>query len=178
MENSLNFGEIKYTDLSKKKDEAQWSPGGVKYFSALQALHFTQNGEIKGAYDLGSGVVTNVGVIYMSQAMTGASSAINNFNYHDSGTSTDAAAVTDTSVTLSSGIPGRATGSQTCPTTGQYRTVATQTYTSGGVPISEWGLFSQVTGGTLWDRKTFGTITVANGDSIQFTYSLTIVAGG
>jgi hypothetical protein len=55
--------------------------------------------------------------------------------------------------------------------------VATFNFTST-LAITEWGLFSASTSGTLWDRRTFSAINVANGDSIQFTYTLTVPAGG
>ena len=42
--------------------------------------------------------------------------------------------------------------------------------------ITAWGLLSQAAtgGGTLFDRQVFSAINVASGDSIQFTYDLTI----
>ena len=42
--------------------------------------------------------------------------------------------------------------------------------------IVEHGIFSQAAtgGGTLLDRSVFSAINVASGDSIQFTYDLTL----
>ena len=42
--------------------------------------------------------------------------------------------------------------------------------------ITEWGLFSQAAtgGGVLWSRIVFAALNVASGDSIQFTYDLTV----
>jgi hypothetical protein len=51
-------------------------------------------------------------------------------------------------------------------------------YTSS-LAITEWGLFNQsAQGGTMWDHRVFSAINVNSGDSIQFTYTLTINAGG
>jgi hypothetical protein len=96
-----------------------------------------------------------------------------------------------------SGGTTRIAGTQTQPgTVNIYKTVATLSFT-GSIAVSEWGLFSAVGGGTLWDRRWFNTagapavtqiasgtalvaapINVINGDSIQFSYSLTCNAGG
>src|SRR5581483_3821899 len=42
--------------------------------------------------------------------------------------------------------------------------------------VTEWGLFSQAAtgGGTMFSRIVFSAINVSNGDSIQFTYDLTV----
>jgi hypothetical protein len=96
-----------------------------------------------------------------------------------------------------SGGTTRIAGTQTQPgTVNIYKSVATLSYT-GSIAVSEWGLFSAVGGGTLWDRRWFNTagapavtqmasgvalaaapINVINGDSIAFTYNLTCNAGG
>jgi hypothetical protein len=98
----------------------------------------------------------------------------------------------DTALVTASGL-ARVSGTQSNPTANQYKSVATVTYTSS-LAIVEWGLFSASSSGTLWDRRWFNTagapatqaaaaltaapINVNNGDSIQFTYTLTINAGG
>jgi hypothetical protein len=96
-----------------------------------------------------------------------------------------------------SGGTTRIAGVQTTPgTVNIYKSVATLTYT-GSIAVVEWGLFSAVGAGTLWDRRWLNTvgapavsqsgsgvsllaapINVINGDSIQFSYSLTCNAGG
>ena len=103
---------------------------------------------------------------------------ISSMNFHDSGTGAVAATSTDSALGTQAGPASRATGAQTNPATNQYRSVGTIAY-SGGLAITEWGLFNQAAqGGTMWDRRVFSAINVANGDSIQFTYTLTINAGG
>jgi|SRR6516162_6231336 hypothetical protein len=103
---------------------------------------------------------------------------ISSMNFHDSGTGTVAATSTDAGLGTQAGPTTRATGTQSNPVTNQYRSIGTITY-AGALSITEWGLFNQAAqGGTLWDRRVFGVITVASGDSIQFTYTLTVNAGG
>lgn len=99
----------------------------------------------------------------------------------------------DTTLVTDSGV-ARVAGTQTTPgSVNIYKSIATQSYTSS-LAILEWGLFSAVSAGTLWDRRWFNTvgapattaiaalvtapINVLNGDSIQFSYSLTCNAGG
>ncbi len=107
-----------------------------------------------------------------------ASPRISAMNFHDSGTGTVAATSTDSGLQTQAGPGTRATGVQSQPgTVNIYRSVGTIAYTTG-LAITEWGLFSASTSGTMWDRRVFGAINVVNGDSIQFTYSLTCNAGG
>lgn len=69
----------------------------------------------------------------------------------------------------------RAQGSLGEASASVFRTVGTLTFDGSGA-ITEWGLFSQQAhgGGTLWSRIVFSAINVANLDSIQFTYDLTV----
>src|SRR3990172_2651593 len=124
------------------------------------------------------GIVTTAGVNYMASdfASGGVTPTISGFKFHDSGTGTVAAAVTDTALGAAAG-PARVTGTPSNPTANQYRSVATVAYTAT-LAITEWGLFSASTVGTLWDRRVFAAINVVNGDSIQFTYTLTCNNGG
>jgi len=124
------------------------------------------------------GLVTTAGVNYMASdfASGGASPTISGFKYHDSGTGTTAAATGDTALQTATGN-ARVSGTASNPSSNIYQSVATLPYT-GTAAITEWGLFSASTSGTLWDHRVFSAINVANGDSIQFTYKLTISAGG
>ena len=73
----------------------------------------------------------------------------------------------------------RATGTRSQPAANQYRSVGTLTFDNTAA-VTEHGLFSQAAtgGGTLWDRSVFSAINVVSGDSIQFTYTVTVSAGG
>ncbi len=126
------------------------------------------------------GIVTTAGVNYMASdfASGGVTPTISGFKFHASGVGTTAAAVTDTAIqTDPTPAPARVSGTASNPTANQYRSVATVAYT-GTNAITEWGLFSASTAGTLWDRRVFAAINVVSGDSIQFTYTLTVNNGG
>jgi Ubiquitin-activating enzyme E1 FCCH domain len=98
----------------------------------------------------------------------------------------------DTGLTTAAGT-SRVAGTQSNPSANIYQTVATISFTSS-LTISEWGLFSASSSGTLWDRRWFNTsgapattatgaltgstIGVNSGDSIAFTYQLTVNQGG
>lgn len=119
-------------------------------------------------------VVTTAGVNYMADVMQGTATA-QNMRYHGSGTGAAAEAVGDT--TLGVEVESRATGSLTEGASANiFRTVGTVAYT-GTRAITEHGIFSASSGGTLLDRSVFSAINVVSGDSIQFTYDLTFPAG-
>ena len=123
------------------------------------------------------GLVTTAGVNYLAaDFISGGSNHIAAFVYQDCGTGATAAAIGDTALQTPAGT-ARVSGTQSTPTSGQYRNVATISFTSS-LAITEFGLFSASTSGTLWDRRVFAAINVASGDSIQFTYTLTVNAGG
>lgn len=123
------------------------------------------------------GLVTNAGVQYEVNAFAGGPQ-VSAINYHDSGTGTTPAAVTDTALEDPAG-PARVLGTQSTPgpSTNVYQTVATISYGAAG-PITEWGLFSAPTGGTLWDHRIFDAINVISGNTIEFTYSCVFPSGG
>jgi len=119
--------------------------------------------------------------------------SVGNGSYGGSPTAQRINGAADTALVTDSGV-SRVAGTQTWPSSvNQYRSVATMSFTSS-LAIVEWGLFSASSSSTLWDRRWFNTagapvttasaaltagpINVNNGDSIQFTYTLTINAGG
>lgn len=150
---------------------------GMMFDTRLIARHI-RNGKVLKEYDLGSGVVTTAGVNFLAGYFNNATNNASTFKYHDSGTGTTAAAIGDVDLQTAAGPTTRATGSQ-ANSTNTYTTVGTISYT-GTLAITEWGLFTDATRGsdTMWDRRVFSAINVVNGDSIQFTYVLTITAGG
>lgn len=120
-------------------------------------------------------VVTDAGVAALANAFLNTFEP-EIFNYHATGTGTTGELASQTALTTETGT--RVAGTQSSPAGGQYRTVATVSYGSS-LAIAEHGIFSQLAaGGTLWDRSQFAAINVVNGDSIQFTYTLTIASGG
>lgn len=161
-----------------RKNDSETFPGGLEFHSNLKALLTHADGSVE-EFDFGSGLVTTAGVAFLANdfaAVSTGTNEITNFNYHASGTGATAAAIGDTVMQTDSGV-ARVAGTQTSPAGGQARTVATMAYVST-LAITEWGLFSASTSGTLWDRKVFTAINVVNGDSIQFTYTLTVNSGG
>lgn len=121
-------------------------------------------------------VVTTAFCAYMVDQMQTETSTWGDFKYHDSGVGTTDPAVGDTGIETTDG-ESRATGTQTEGTSVQYRSVATISYTTTKA-ITEHGLFNDASAGTLLDRSEFAAINVVNGDAIQFSYTLDVVAGG
>lgn len=100
-----------------------------------------------------------------------------NFKYHDAGTDNTAEARTQTALGTAWG-GSRATGTQVeggSTPTFTYQSVGTIAFTSSHT-IVEHGLFNASTSGTMMDRSVFAAIGVSNGDSIQFTYTLSITS--
>lgn len=134
------------------------------------------NGEIVDMGLIGMKVVTTVGVNFIADAFQNLEE-VETFNYHDSGTGATAEAVGDTAL-VTKVETGRTTGTQGEGASANiYQTVGTISYTATR-SIVEHGIFSATpSGGTLLDRTVFASIGVDNGDSIQFTYELTLPAG-
>lgn len=134
---------------------------------------------------VGRKVVTTAGVNYIAQVYTG-SGSLANFKYHGIGTGTTAEATGDTALvteltTEYNPNSTRATGTTTAPGSSNIlETVGTNTLDSGTPAITEHGVFSASSTGTLLDRTKFAAINLvgANGDSLQSTYDLTLSAGG
>jgi len=131
---------------------------------------------------LSTRVVTTVFANLLVDALQGISGAtINTFKYHDSGTGVTAEAEGDTALETPCG-EARDTGTQTEGATANiYKSVAPHTYTtSGGFTITEHGIFSAASGGTLLDRSVFESagIPVTPTSEVEWTYQLSVVAGG
>ena len=154
-------------------------PGSMFFNTHLRAdVLDTATGAILRTFDLGSGVVTTAGVNLLAQDWNAAANnqTLKLAKFHDSGTGVAAAVIGDTALGTPTG-GARVSGTQSNPASGQYRTVATISYGSS-FAVTEWGLFTASSGVTLWDRRTFTSIPGDTSTSIQFTYTLTINAGG
>lgn len=149
--------------------------------SELRAvLHIARLGQAVDLGVLGRRVVTNAGVGFLVDDWQDSTTDITNMKYHASGTDNTAENATDTALgSEATGITDRATGTQTQPSSNQLKSEGTQSYTGSGA-IVEHGLFSLVTesAGVLWDRTVFQALNVGNGDSIKWTYTCTVNAGG
>lgn len=119
-------------------------------------------------------IITTAGVNFLASAFVNTVEP-EVLNFHASGTGTAAEAAGDT--VLGTEVEARVSGTQSNPSANVYRTVATINYTATRA-ITEHGIFSASTSGTLWDRSVFSAINVINGDSIQWTYNLTLSSGG
>ena len=125
---------------------------------------------------LGYRSVTTAFVNFVVDQLQTETSVFGDYKFHDSGVGVTAEAIGDTAMETTDG-EARATGSQTESAANAYRSVGTISYTTTKA-ITEHGLFNDVAAGTLMDRTVFSAVNVVNGDSIQFTYTLTISAGG
>lgn len=152
--------------------------GKVTLTASLSAKVIRKNGKIEDLGVISKRVVTDAFVNYLVDSMQDSSTyPMDVFKYHDSGTGTNAESASDTGLETPTGI-ARVTGTQTEGSSANiYKTVATITY-DGTYAITEHGVFSASTGGTLLDRSVFSAINVNNGDKIEFTYELTCSSGG
>jgi len=121
-------------------------------------------------------LVTTAFVDFVTDQLQTETSVFGDFKYHDSGVGVTNPAITDVDIETTDG-ESRATGTQTESAHNVYVSVGTISYTTDKA-ITEHGLFNASTAGTLMDRSEFAAINVTNGDSIQYTYSFTIAAGG
>ena len=150
--------------------------GLMTAYGTLEALVIKADGT-KIAYGiLGHRVVTTAFVGFVTDQLQTETSVFGDFKYHDGGVGTTAEANGDTGIETTDG-ESRATGSQTESAANAYRSVGTISYTSTKA-VTEHGLFNDSSAGTLMDRTVFSAINVVSGDSIQFTYTLTLSAGG
>lgn len=158
-----------------KKFFLGYNPEDVVVFkSELFAKVIHADGKVKDLGLICSRVVTDAGVAYLAADFAGGSSHIGAFKYHGCGTGTNVEDVGNTG--LQTPVESRSTGSQGS-VDNIYTTIATIAMTDVHA-VTEHGLFSAATNGTLWDRSKFAAINVINGDSIQFTYALTCTSGG
>jgi len=129
-------------------------------------------------------VVTTAGVNFLVDALQGTTEP-ELLRFHAIGTGTTAESTGQTALvteltTQYSTDNTRATGTLAEGSAANiFQTVGTNTVDSA-VAITEHGILSQAAtgGGTLLDRSLFAAVNLANGDSLQTTYELTIPAGG
>ena len=117
--------------------------------------------------------VTDAFVAYLVDSLQNSTTApMDVFKYHDSGVGVGAENKTDTALGTPCG-DSRDEGTQEEGATGNiFKSVATHTYDET-LAITEHGLFSAASAGTLMDRSVFSAINVVDTDQIEFTYQLT-----
>lgn len=126
-------------------------------------------------------VVTTTGVTYLCTYLSGAVSGAN-LKFHGLGTGTGAEASGDTA--LGTELTTEYATDNTRPTgtsvasTNTFTSAATNTIDSGTPAVTEHGLFSASSAGTLWDRSKFSAINMVAADGLTTTYVATFAAGG
>lgn len=127
-------------------------------------------------------VVTTAGVNFIVDAFQN-TTEVETFKYHGLGTGAGAEAVGDTALatelTTQYAVDStRPTGTTTEGASANvYRSVATNTV-DGSAAVTEHGIFSAASAGTLLDRSLFSVVNLSSGDSLVTTYDLTVAAGG
>lgn len=150
--------------------------GWVSMYGTLSIKHIKADGTIKNYGIVSCKKVTNEFVNYLAGIMETDATTIGDFKYHISGTGTTAEANTQTALVTPIGT-AREVGTQTS-STNTYTSVATITY-SDTYAVTEHAIFNTVytsaqADGTLLDRSVFAAVNVVSGESVQFTYVLTI----
>jgi len=149
----LPFGAGRLLVAHELRGEAIRS-GGLVFGTNLRAGLF-HRGKFQGEKDLGSGLVTNVGVLALANDMNWASpsaAAVNLFKllkYHASGKGVTAAATTDYRIETDSTVGGQTpvAGTQVFTPADNLQkivSVATIAYT-GTEAVTEWGFFNRST---------------------------------
>lgn len=162
-------------------------PGGISFHTHLQADIFRSGSHLR-TYDLGSGLVTNVGVLALANDFTLAGpsgapiSTLKLANWHVTGTGTTAAATTDIKLQTQSTNGGQTpvAGAQSLISAAnlqKYQSVATIAYT-GTEAVTEWGLICASTiSSTTGTPFTSGTATSGTVTGTPLTASSTTVQG-
>ncbi len=142
---------------------------------------FTPKGGVKQPMKLESErVITNVFaelLVDAMQAITAPAAYMQNIKYHSSGTGGGAEAVGDAFATLTN-AHGIIVGNQGEASSKVYQSVATLTYTGSFTPQTEHIIMAEADGGSAVDRSLISSQAVGNGDTITFTYTLTVASGG
>lgn len=147
----------------------------LEMWGFLSARVLRKDGEVEDKGLLSVRLVTTDFADYVVDALQdSANGTLDAFSWHASGTDNTAESNTDSSLVTE--VESRTDGTQTeGSSTNIYQTVGTISYTAS-YTITEHGIFTASSGGTLMDRSVFSGISVTDGDSIEFTYELTVNA--
>ena len=147
----------------------------MAFLSALGVKVHRGDGSVEERGVVGRRCVTTAFTNYLVTVFSNSTTApLDVFKFHSPGSGTTTEATADTSLYTAIGVRG--TGTNTAATN-VFTSVCTITFTAAN-SITEHGVFSATTGGTLLDRTSFAAVSVASGDSIGFTYQLSATAGG
>lgn len=167
----------KIKDYKRGKEALNPIDGRIKFEGNLFAKVIRVDGTTKDLGLISKRLVTTAFCADMvDELITDSSGEWTEYKYHGSGTGTTAASTTDTIIETEVN-EARATGTQVESGSVGYKTVGTQSYT-GSHAITEHGVFNSDAAGILIDRHTFSAINVVDGMDIEWTYFLTVTAGG
>ena len=130
---------------------------------------FDAAGNVKDERDIKNVVVT-VGKNYLATWLTAATQSDYFMRYIGLGTGTNAANASDT--TLQTELSTRVAGTLT-PSSNVWQNVASFGPGVDTGAITESGIFSASTSGTMFARQTFAVINKGAGDSLQVTWQIT-----
>lgn len=155
------------------------------HYGALYLTVFRGDGTVERLGLVSLRVVTTAGVNFIRDAFLN-TTELETMKFHGFGTGTTAEAVGDTALvteetTQYNPDSTRPTGSQASNGAGDYRTIGTYAPDSGATrAITEHGIFSASSAGTLLDRSKFAAVNLDStlGDSVQATYDFVNTAGG
>lgn len=168
---------MKIIDLIRGNKEAPQPRGTLTLTGVLSAKVLHKDGTVEDRGVICREKVTTAFANYLVDAMVSGSGTypMDVFIYHDCGTGTTAEANSQTALVTPYG-GARASGTKVEGASSNiFRSVGTISFT-GTLAITEHGLFSASSSGTLLDRSVFSAINVVSGDGIQFTYELTVSA--
>jgi len=186
--------------ITVERDGKLWTPGGLLragssklygfahghrgphalfFKSKLYARHFRMGGLHDDRGLVAENLVTDVFAEDIVDNLIAEVAAFGDYRFHISGTNTAGENVADTEATITGATPSPVSGTQVENTSKVYRSVATIPYVST-LAIEAHGLINNSTkaGSILMDHSQFTVINVVNGDSIEFTYDLTVNSGG
>jgi len=168
---------MKIIDLIRGNKEAPQPRGTLTLTGVLSAKVLRKDGSVEDRGVICREKVTTAFANYLVDAMVSGSGSypMDVFIYHDCGTGTTAEANSQTALVTPYG-GARTSGTKVEGASSNiFRSVGTISFT-GTLAITEHGLFSASSSGTLLDRSLFSAINVVSGDGIQFTYELTVSA--
>ena len=143
----------------------------IRVKGSVYVEHFRNGRRIDARYF--DNLIVTVGKQWLSGALSGDTTTPSDMKYIEIGVGTTAAGATQTA--LVSAVGDRSTGTQSRVTT----TVTSDTYQAVGTisitdtwAVTEAGIFSAISSGTMMARQTFTAINVVSGDSVQITWKL------
>lgn len=126
----------------------------------------------------GHNLITNAGKDFIAQQIGAASGlATNGANYIALSPNTDAPAAGDTTLAgeITTGGLARSQG-EYAHTNGQSTLTVTETFTASATHnnVQKAGLFTASSGGTMMAENTFTSVSLANGDQLTITWTITL----